>query len=182
MQMKASKEKFGPMSAMGQGAPPAQYNPQRFVTTDSAVTSDNESEYESDGFETSRDSFSSSFMESYLSSLRSPRGEPSELTNSQSENPQNHSYTSGVTGKPLAGLGGGSSVNLDHIPRSKFSESSPAFMKKHRLQEKIMERSFDEDQIPISARPTPTAFLASLSDSSAGRSMQKALKNIMSNM
>ncbi|QDZ18463.1 WW domain-containing protein [Chloropicon primus] len=181
MQMKASKERFGSMPSMQQqpqGVP--QYNPQRFHTGDSNVTSDNESEYESEGsrFETSRDSFSSSFMGSYFSSLVSPRGEASDLTNSISENPKNRSYTSGVTGKQHQL--GGSSVNLEHIPRSKFSESSPAFMRKKKLHEKILERSYED--LPISARPPPTAFLASLSDSSAGRSMQKALNNIMKNM
>lgn len=170
MQMKASKEKFGSLPAVqeqAQGGTPL-YNPQKFATTDSAVTSDNESEYESEGsrYETSRDSFSSSFMGSYFSSLVSPRGEVSELASSQSDKPQNRSYTSGVTGKHLAGVEG-SSVNLEHIPHSKFSESSPAFMKK---------------DLPISARPPPKAFLASLSDSSAGHSMRKALNNIVRNM
>ena len=183
MQMKASKERFGSMPSMQQQQPQGalQYNPQRFHTAgDSNVTSDNESEYESEGsrFETSRDSFSSSFMGSHFSSLVSPRGEPSDLTNSISENLKNRSFTSGVTGKQQQL--GGSSVNLEHIPRSKFSESSPAFMRKKKLHEKILERSYED--LPISARPPPTAFLASLSDSSAGRSMQKALKNIMSQM
>ena len=77
-------------------------------------------------------------------------------------------------------LEGGSSVNLDHIPRSKFSESSPGFRKNREFQRNILERSHED--LPISARPPPTAFLASLSDSSAGRSMQKALEKIMSNM
>ena len=189
-QMKSSKERFGPLaSASGAaGGANAAYNPQRAQTanpTESAMTSDNESEYESDGsrFETSRDSFSSSFMDTYLSSLRSPREDHSQsmLTNSHSDLPQNRSYTSGVTGKK-AGLvlEGGSSVNLDHIPRSKFSESSPGFRKNREFQRNILERSHED--LPISARPLPTAFLASLSDSSAGRSMQKALEKIMSNM
>ena len=182
-QMKASKEKFGSMVSVQQqqtqGVP---FNPQRFLTSDSAFTSDNESEYESEGsrFETSRDSLSSSFVGSYFSSLRSPREEHSDLNNSMSEKIHNRSYTSGVTGKSHLGVGEGSSVNLEHIPRSKFSESSPAFIKKQFARERLLDRS--SENIPISARPPPSAFLASLSDSSAGHSMQKALKNIMSNM
>ncbi len=129
--MKASREKFGamPPKRPGPGGAGMQggaglHLHQRFLPSDSAFTSDNESEFESSrDFETSRESFSSSFMGSYFSSLRSPREVPGEPGTAESlperDNVHNQSYTSGVTGKK-GGLLAGFQV------RQPFSALSPS--------------------------------------------------------